>query len=189
MYIGLQILIPNTADQRQIPESFDGNIWQYYTWKRSNMIFSSIWMIFLTIVIINFSFSEMFGEFIWYAIILMKLFGILIDWTLEKAMDQALLLGPLSITYGVIVGLVTFGADDFLDFIDAYFIEYAMMLFERTYLGNLAGTFFEYVEEEIPKKIAYLMQWFNAEDDLNEWALKMDTSSGDSKIVFSDNSF
>ena len=153
------------------------------------MIFSSIWMIFLTIVIINFSFSDMFGEFIWYAIIFMKLFGILIDWTLEKAMDQALLLGPLSITYGVIVGLVTFGADDFLDFIDAYFIEYAMMLFERTYLGNLAGTFFEYVEEEIPKKIAYLMQWFNAEDDMNEWALKMDTSSGDSKIVFSDNSF
>lgn len=103
------------------------------------MIFNSIWMIFLTIIIINFSFSDMFGDYIWYAIIFMKLFGILIDWALEKAMDQALLLGPLSITYGVIVGLVTFGADDFLDFIDAYFIEYAMMLFERTYLGNLAG--------------------------------------------------
>ena len=57
-----------------------------------------------------------------------------------------MLLGPLQITYGVIVGLVTFGADDFLDFIDAYFIEYAMMLFERTYLGYLSGEFFEYFE-------------------------------------------
>ena len=44
------------------------------------------------------------------------------------------------------MGLVTFGADDFLDFIDAYFIEYAMMLFERTYLGYLSGEFFEYFE-------------------------------------------
>ena len=68
-------------------ESHDGNVWQYYTWKRSNMIFNSIWMIFLTIIIINFSFSDMFGEFIWYAIIFMKLFCILIDWLLEKAMD------------------------------------------------------------------------------------------------------
>ena len=51
------------------------------------MIFNSIWMIFLTIIIINFSFSDMFGDFIWYAIILLKLLGILLDWLLEKAME------------------------------------------------------------------------------------------------------
>jgi hypothetical protein len=58
--------------------------------------------------------------------------------------------GPLAITYDVVAGLVTFGANDFLDFINAYFIEFAMMLFERTYLGNLANSFFDYVEEDIP---------------------------------------
>lgn len=51
------------------------------------MIFNSIWIVFLTIIIINFSFSDIFGDFIWYAIIILKLLGILIDWTLEKAMD------------------------------------------------------------------------------------------------------
>ena len=87
LYIGLIILIPDNSDKRKIHESYDGNIWQYYTWKRSNMIFNSIWMIFLTIIIINFSFSDLFGTYIWYAIIILKLLGILIDWTLEKAMD------------------------------------------------------------------------------------------------------
>lgn len=149
------------------------------------MVFNSLWMIFLTIIIINFSFSDMFGDLIWYMIILMKLFGIIVDWMLEKAMDQALLLGPLQITYGVVGGLVTFGADDFLGFIDAYFIEYAMMLFERTYLGNLAGSFFDYIGHEIPLKVAKARKWLTAEDDQNDW-VRMDSDSGDSKIAFSD---
>lgn len=152
------------------------------------MVFNSIFIIFTTIIIINFSFSDLFGDYIWYAIIILKLFGILIDWILEKAMDQALLLGPLSITYGVIVGLVTFGADDFLDFIDAYFIEYAMMLFERTYLGNLSGSFFEYMEITVPAKIKAARKWLTAEPTGDsEWGARMDSSSGDSKINFSDN--
>lgn len=163
LYKGLVILIPDNSDKRKIHESYDGNIWQYYTWKRSNMIFNSLWVIFLTIVTINFSFSDIFGAYIWYAIIILKLLGILLDWILEKAMDQALLLGPLSISYGVVVGLVTFGADDFLDFIDAYFIEFAMMLFERTYLGNLSSEFFEYVENAIPQKIQSIQKWLTSD--------------------------
>ena len=51
------------------------------------MIFVSIWQIFLTIVIINFSFSDIFGNYIWYMIIALKLFGIVIDWLLEKSID------------------------------------------------------------------------------------------------------
>ena len=87
LYVGLVVLIPDNSDKRKIHESHDGNIWQYYQWKRSNMIFNSIWMIFLTIIIINFSFSNIFGDYIWYAIIILKLLGILIDFILEKAMD------------------------------------------------------------------------------------------------------
>lgn len=96
-----------------------------------------------------------------------------------------MLLGPLSITYGVIVGLVTFGADDFLDFIDAYFIEFAMMLFERTYLGNLSASFFTYFEEEIPRKLNNLRKWLT--EDVETQGDKMDTDSGGVDINFSDN--
>ena len=87
LYIGLTVMIPDISDKRRIHESYDGNIWEYYTWKRSNMIFSSIWIIFLCLVEINFSFSDLFGDYIWYMIIFLKVFSILIDWMLEKAMD------------------------------------------------------------------------------------------------------
>lgn len=96
-------------------------------------------------------------------------------------------MGPLAITYDVIAGLVTFGANDFLDFINAYFIEFAMMLFERTYLGNLADSFFGYIEEDIPVKIANLRKWLLAENNpKDEWGAKMDSDSSDSKVQFSD---
>ena len=97
------------------------------------------------------------------------------------------MVGPLAITYDVIAGLVTFGANDFLDFINAYFIEFAMMLFERTYLGNLADSFFGYIEEDIPVKIANLRKWLHAENNpKDEWGAKMDSDSSDSKVQFSD---
>ena len=64
-----------------------------------------------------------------------------------------------------------------------------MMLFERTYMGNLASSFFEYVEQDIPAKIANIRKWLTSEinpDD--EWGTKMDSDSGDSNVNFSDNS-
>ena len=79
MFVGLSILIPDTSDKRRIAESYDGNIWEYYQWKRSNMIFFSIWMIFIMLIIIQFSFSDTFGDFIWYAIVALKLVGVVID--------------------------------------------------------------------------------------------------------------
>ena len=68
-------------------------------------------------------------------------------------MDDLLLTCPLSIAYIVVVGLVTFGADDFLDFINAYFIEMAIAIFERTYLGSMSDVVFEYLENKLPKQI------------------------------------
>jgi len=50
--VGLKILIPDTTNQRRIAESYDGNIWEYYQWKRSNMVFMSIWIIFMLLAII-----------------------------------------------------------------------------------------------------------------------------------------
>jgi len=87
------------------------------------MIFVSTFLIFLTLSIIQFSFSDFFGANIWFMIGSLKLMAILIDFLLEGAIKEILLVAPLSITMIVILGLVTFGADDFLDFLNAYFIE------------------------------------------------------------------
>jgi hypothetical protein len=63
--------------------------------------------------------------------------GLLLEHYLKKSIFELLLVSPLSITFNVIVGLVTFGADHFLDFIQAYFIEFGMMFFERMFMGDM----------------------------------------------------
>ena len=58
---------------------------------------------------------------------------------------------------------MTFGADDFLDFIEAYFIEFGMMIFERCYVGRLEEVFFEIVEVKLPKLLNEFTMWLNNE--------------------------
>jgi hypothetical protein len=84
---------------------------------------------------------------------------------IEKSLHELLLVSPLSITYNVIVGLVTFGADDFLDFIEAYFYEFGIMFFERMYLGPIMDAVFEIVEVDIPAMFKKWYQWLTNDTD------------------------
>jgi len=93
----------------------------------------------------------------------MKLFGILIEKVLASYMDEELLVLPLGITSTTIQGLVTFGSDDFLAFIQSYFIEFGMMIFERCYLGSLEEAFFQVVEVRLPKLLNDFTMWLNNE--------------------------
>jgi len=58
---------------------------------------------------------------------------------------------------------VTFGSDDFLDFINAYFIEFGMMIFERCYMGTISSVVFEVVEVKLPKLLNDFLMWLNNE--------------------------
>ena len=58
---------------------------------------------------------------------------IAIEEILMGIMDESMLVAPINTCLGVIVGLVTFGADDFLDFLQAFFIEHGILIFERLY--------------------------------------------------------
>ena len=87
------------------------------------MIFASTFLIFLTLSIIQFSFSVIFSDNIWFMLGLLKGVTIFVDYILERTINEMLLVSPLSITMVVVLGLVTFGADDFLDFLNAFFIE------------------------------------------------------------------
>ena len=50
--VGLMILVPDQSDPGTVPESYDGNVWEFYSWKRSNMVFVSTWLIFLSLIMI-----------------------------------------------------------------------------------------------------------------------------------------
>ena len=86
---------------------------------------------------------------------------------LDGATGEALLVAPLSTVVVVILGLVTFGADDFLDFLNAFFIELAIMMFERAYLGDLLDQADKYTSK-IPDAFRAAQKWFAAEDDAPE---------------------
>ena len=78
MLVGLKVLVPDTTAQGRIQEAYNGNVWQYYQWKRSNMVFCSLWIVFYCLGVIQFSFSDLFGDWIWTMIISMKLFALVI---------------------------------------------------------------------------------------------------------------
>jgi len=61
MQQGMKILIPDKTDVSKPSEAHDGNTWEFFTWKRSNMIFVSTFLLFLMVSIIQFSFSDLFG--------------------------------------------------------------------------------------------------------------------------------
>ena len=54
---------------------------------------------------------------------LLKVVAIITENILEKAIGESLLVANLAITFDVVLGLVTFGAADFFDFLKSYFIE------------------------------------------------------------------
>jgi len=52
LLVGLKILIPDTTRAGRVYEAYNGNVWLYYVWKRSNMVYCSFWVIMLSVVTI-----------------------------------------------------------------------------------------------------------------------------------------
>ena len=170
MFLGLKILIPERveANSNYLAESFDGNVWEFFTWKRSNVLFISVFWIFYNLMVVQFSFSETFSTYIWYMIGLLKVLGVIFGFILELLLEESLLSSPMEILGGLTQGLVTFGADDFVDFLNAYFIELGIMMFERTYVGDFVDVCVKYIESKIAKMSKFMdfkLGWFSSNDD------------------------
>jgi hypothetical protein len=58
-----------------------------------------------------------------------------------------MLVAPINTCLGVVVGLVTFGSDDVLEFFVAFFVEHGILIFERLYEGMMIAI----IEDEIEK--------------------------------------
>jgi len=129
------------------------------------MIYSSIFLIFLNLSIIQFSFSDVFGDYFWEMICVLKIVATGVDYALEKQLDELLLVAPLSIQVIVILSLVTFGAEDFLDFLNAYFVELGIMIIERCYFWCIVEVFTEYMENKIPRLINFVIIWVSNEPE------------------------
>merc|ERR1711871_939629 len=69
---------------------------------------------------------------------------------------EALLLGPVSIAIGNMCGLVTFGAENFLDFLSAFYVEFGMLIFERIIFGPYLGWMIEQIMEIIDFIVTFI---------------------------------
>ena len=91
--------------------------------------------------------------------------ALVVDYIVESAIRESLLVAPLSITIIVILGLVSFGADDFLDFLNAYFIELGIMMVERPYVTPIAEIVIDYLEEKVPMLGDALRGFYNPAEE------------------------
>ena len=150
LYVSLTILIPDKTREDRVPEAYDGNIWEYYTWKKSNMIFVSAFLLFFELGIIQFSFSPSYGDNVWLMLGVMTVVQILLEDVIERMVEEALLFSPLSVSIGVMQGLITFGANDFLDFLNGNFVGVGIQFFQRAYMDHIIDFIKGNIEEKLP---------------------------------------
>jgi len=110
------------------------------TWQRSNLLVSSILMSLFLVGIVECSFWKDFGTYIWEAIILMKVLGILIGQAMDKQLGEALLSAPVMTAFGIVQAVVTMSANDFMDFLLSYIVGFGFLILERMYIGPLLSS-------------------------------------------------
>jgi hypothetical protein len=96
-------------------------------------------------------------------IVMFTIFAMFIEWLNQKAIEDELLVAPLSVTLDTMAGLVTFGSPDLLAFIQSYFIGFGMQIFQRTYFEASVEVVLEYAEVKLPKMISDFSMWLNNE--------------------------
>jgi hypothetical protein len=142
LFLGSRIFVPRLVSKRERdieksrdPSAEEENTWTPTLWKRSHMLFVSIlFTLFLTLVV-EFSFWQEYGTYIWYVIVSLKFMAMAADLVLEVILKEALLFAPLSTAFGIVQSMVTLGAANFADFLIGYAIGFGLAVAERVYIG------------------------------------------------------
>jgi len=147
MALGALILVPRKISRRERDlerkrdkREIARNVWTPTMWRRMHLILLSIFYCWFLMIIVELSFWNQYGTYIYEMIVMFKILNILCDIALEASLREAMLVSPLSITMSIVQGLVTLGAADFLDFVTGYAIDLAITMFESLYIGPLLDT-------------------------------------------------
>jgi len=99
------------------------------------------------LLIVEFSFWGDFGTYIWEIIILLKVLAQTVGSVVDNQLNEALLSAPITTSMGLIQGMVTLSADDFMDFLYSYIVEFGFLIMERMYIDPGQGAFFDWLDE------------------------------------------
>jgi hypothetical protein len=108
-------------------------------WRRCHIIWLGFLLSFPLTVMLEFSYSPFFGSNTVNFIIGFKFLMAFVEGVLSRSVREALLAGPLSVSLETVLFVSTMGADSFIDFIDGYFTELVLGIFERLVLGSIIG--------------------------------------------------
>ena len=86
--------------------------------------------------------------------------GILLDMITEVLLKETLLCTPVMGTFWIVTGMVTLGADDFLDFLLGFLVDFFLMLLERTYIDPYLGYVIDFVIEKVGEGMDKLRKTF-----------------------------
>jgi hypothetical protein len=102
--------------------------------RRSHLMFAAIMEMGFLLLVVEFSYSSIFGEQIWLCLCCLKVIQMLFEQMLCNYIKDVLLLCPLMVGLEMTQFVVTMGADGFIDFLMSYCVELVLVLAERVYM-------------------------------------------------------
>jgi len=148
------------AQQREGRISYDKG-WTPITWKRSNFKLSCCIAALVLVVIIEWSFWENYGRYIWEAILLLKVFSISMGFLVDNQVHEMLLGAPIGAALGVVQIIVTLSAEDFLDFLLSRIIYLGFTIFDRMFLSPYQPVIFAWIKLKFSLFVQVLLDFLD----------------------------
>ena len=152
MYLSSFVFVPRKIsitekihEQKNDANAMAKSIWKPTMWKRNNLIFTSLLLSFFLVVVVEFSYWEGFGDNIWYIIVAFEFVAVWIEGVMGDQLQETLLLAPLACCFGLTTGIVTFGANDFKDFLLGYILDFGLILVQRVYFDTGLDAIFGFI--------------------------------------------
>jgi len=141
LYFTSRVFVPKRPSSGSATDE-QANARALSTWQRGNFIISSFVMGLFLVVVVEWSFWGSFGTYIWEAILFLKILSIFVGSIVDKQLGDALLSAPVMTAMGLVQGIVTMSANDFMDFLLSYIVGFGFLILERMYIGPLQGEVF-----------------------------------------------
>jgi len=127
-------------------------------WKRTNYMLLTLAMVGINILMIEFSFSSTFQDYVWEFVVLIKLSGGILENILVWMLDESLLTIPLRCNTELTAFVLTMGAEDFTDFVLAWAVDFSLLLIERVHWDKTLDSGTELARKGLRYCLVYLFR-------------------------------
>ena len=158
---GSELLLPDQGQKnvasKDPSESYpQRNTWFPLSWSRSSLNCFIVLLMIAFLGIVYYSYTNLFGALLWYNIAGYRVATLLTEFVGEKLLENKNLVVTITTYLGVMQNLITYGASDFLNFLQSYFIELAFLIIERIYATSLVEKGLNYIERKAGKLINFV---------------------------------